>query len=209
MERYMTKRRDDMPSPPMTFDDLVRAGGPRAYIEAAARNGAEREARFWLDVVRDMRTRLDPDDNAGALMADGYIKEIRRILRERQSLAEARAKNRERVRRHRARRRAISEAEIAANARPIIGPASKPMRKAVAAVPDRLAAGRARMVRELGPQKLGNAAAAVRFLLERGDDPTAEAISDVMGMPVDVAAAALETLRAGGQYDRIVSELGL
>jgi hypothetical protein len=186
----------------MTFDELVSAGGPRALIDAAARNGAEREARFWLDAVRDMRTRMGPDDIAGALMADGYIKEIRRILHERQSLAEARAVSRERVRRHRERRRAMSGVKIDAKPRPIMAPASKPTRKAVAAVPARLAAGRARMLQQLGPEKLGNAAAAVRFLLGRGDEPTPEAISELMGMPADV-----EALRAQGQLDRIRREV--
>jgi hypothetical protein len=177
---------------PATFDDLVRAGGPRAYVEAAARNQAEQEARFWLAAVRDMQARMDKDDIMGAAVAAGYIKELRRKLRERPTLKEARGKTRERVRRHRERRRGMSEAAIAAE------------RETKQRRGDRLLT-----MSALGPQKLGNASAAVRYLAGQGQNPTAEAISELMGMPVATAAAALETLRVQGHYDRIVSEASL
>jgi hypothetical protein len=199
------------PSPyPGTFDDLVKAGGPRAYINDAARQGAEREARFWLGVVRDMRARMGRDDLLEAATADGYIKELRRMLRERPTLEEARAKTRERVRRHRERRRGMSEAEIVHKAKQRQAHGETAPGKRLSPIgdkrSDRRAAERVRMMSALGPQKLGNAAAAVRFLVGRGEEPTAEAISALMGMPVAIAAAALETLRAQGHYDRIVSE---
>lgn len=186
------RRRNSKSTPlPMTFGDLVRVGGPRAYVEAAARNHAEREARFWLAAVRDMHARMDKDDIMSASIAADYIKDLRRMLRERPTLAEAREKTRERVRRHRLRRRGMSEAEIAAE------------REAKRRQGDRT------MLSALGPQKLGNAAATVRYLVGQGRDPTAEAISELMGMPVVTAASALETLRAQGSYDRIVSEASL
>jgi hypothetical protein len=146
----------------------------------------------------------------GAVLADGYIKDLRRMLCERPTQEERRAQTRNRVRRHRERRREMSEAEVAAERALKLRPKSDfaKLAKSRRRDPDRSAPS-APTASAFDPQKLGNAAAAVRFLAGRGEIPTAESIAKIMGMAPETAAAALETLQARGDYDRIVREASL
>jgi hypothetical protein len=104
MARHRQRRNSDIPFP-VTWADLIRNGGPLAYMRAAAARAAKQaageEARYWLDLLAENR----PDDDKIAGVIDGYIKTLRRIVGERPPIEEVRARTRERVRRFRERRR--------------------------------------------------------------------------------------------------------
>jgi hypothetical protein len=95
----------------MTLDDIVRQG-PLMIIEReakqAAREAADRTARMLLDALTEARAKLDMSNETNfmaALVIDGQIKTLRRILHDHLTIEEVRAQTRERVRRFRERRK--------------------------------------------------------------------------------------------------------
>jgi hypothetical protein len=99
---------DDIPLP-LTLSELIKAGGPMTFVrlagERARRDAVLEEARSWLDMLAQQRTEIDKnsseDDFFMAMMIEGYVKTLRRVLHEPPPLDERRAQTRERVRRFR------------------------------------------------------------------------------------------------------------
>jgi hypothetical protein len=189
----------------------MTTGGVDARAEAAAYEARMSEYRFWLEILNGWRmdyTAAAGDEAAGraARWLVHEIARIKRILGERQprDLDKVRAQTKQRVRRHRERRRYKSADEIAAERK-----AERDYREERARE-KRLAV----LMKALGkvyahPQAgLGVAAAAVKLLSEKGREVTPEAVADVLDGPmsVGVAADALEALKLMGHYDRIVAE---
>jgi hypothetical protein len=95
---------------PLTFDELITAGGVPALEQQAATQAIEETRRFWLPILEELASQ--PDHGALIrLYLAGEVRRLRRALklpppppseadRERQ-----RKQTRDRVRRHRARRR--------------------------------------------------------------------------------------------------------
>jgi hypothetical protein len=95
----------------MTLDDIVRQG-PLTIIEReakqAAREAADRTARALLDALTQARQEIDDSDidrQLSAMVIDGQIKTLRRVLHDHPTIDEVRAQTRARVRRFRERRK--------------------------------------------------------------------------------------------------------
>jgi hypothetical protein len=92
---------------PLTIHDLVMAGGPEGLAREAAEAAARTERKFWLDVLVGMKLDDDADPWDHAMRSD-YIRALRRKLGIKLPKNVIRGQTRERVRRHRERRRATA-----------------------------------------------------------------------------------------------------
>jgi hypothetical protein len=92
---------------PLSFGDLVKAGGPEAFVRREAKKMAtavaEGERILWLGRLERM---TPPDDPVRLAIYECYVRDLRRKLRIKPPKDVIRAQTRERVRRLRARRRA-------------------------------------------------------------------------------------------------------
>ena len=197
----MTRRRREMPG---SVYELMTTGGVEARAEAAAYEARMSEYRFWLEILDGWRmdyTAAAGDEAAGraARWLVHEIARIKRILGERQprDLDKVRAQTKERVRRHRERRRYMSAAE-----RKTEGDyrEERAREKRLAVVMKAL--GKVYTRPQAG---LDVAAAAVKLLGEKGREVTPEVVAEVLGGPmsVGVAADALEALKLMGHYPAI------
>jgi hypothetical protein len=89
---------------PATWDELVEAGGPDAFIRRAEREAGDHEARNWLATLEGHK--LNPDDGLLYCIVESWIKSLRRRLHEHPSPEAVRAQTRERVRQFRERKAA-------------------------------------------------------------------------------------------------------
>ena len=199
----MTRRRREMPG---SVYELMTTGGVEARAEAAAYEARMSEYRFWLEILDGWRMDCTADANAGDEAAGRAARwlghetaRIKRILGERRprDLDKVRAQTKERVRRHRERRRYMSAAE-----RKTEGDyrEERAREKRLAVVMKAL--GKVYTRPQAG---LDVAAAAVKLLGEKGREVTPEVVAEVLGGPmsVGVAADALEALKLMGHYPAI------
>jgi hypothetical protein len=96
-----------MENTPTNFLELMEAGGPQALARAAAKRAANEERAFWLRTLEAIETF---EDAVQAAICLGYIQTLRRQLGLKAPIDQRRALARERVRRFRAKRRAIARA---------------------------------------------------------------------------------------------------
>jgi hypothetical protein len=85
-----------------TLGELADAGGPETLAQEAAREAAQSERRLWLDTLEDIPEAQRPD------IVQGWINGLRRKLGLPQPKDVIRAQVRERVRRHRERKKAAT-----------------------------------------------------------------------------------------------------
>jgi hypothetical protein len=105
MARQRQRRNADLPDcAACTWAELIRCGGPLAYLrvaaEKAAKQAAREEAHHWLDFLEEN----PPDDEEIAAQVARYIKALKRIAGIQPTADEIRAQTRERVRRFRERK---------------------------------------------------------------------------------------------------------
>jgi hypothetical protein len=96
-------RRSRVTQLPVTLPELIQVGGPEALARRAAQEAAQRERRFWFEVLDS----LEPNaaDSMSSVIVMGWLRILRRQLhipapRDKDLI---RAQTRERVRRYRER----------------------------------------------------------------------------------------------------------
>ena len=102
---------------PTTLSERIASGGPGALIRRAAaraaKEAATREGLFWLAVLEEIAAKSTVGDDPGdQAYVTGTIRALRRRFGLKRPLEEVRAQTRERVRRHRERRKALAKAKV-------------------------------------------------------------------------------------------------